>query len=212
MKREMAIVTLAAVVAFGLPSRCGAGELAELKSQLKAMQKQMAAMQKRIETLEAKEKAQIETPKDMKETGIPEKMPRWTDEVEVGYQKGSYIKTRDDKYALHLRFLLQPQYEYVDVDGGENSSTFLVKRAQLRMFGNVLDPRLKYKMMTQGRTTAAGADHWDLRDLWLDWQWTDNVQIMMGQFFVYYDHENLQPSWALPLVDRSIISANLGLN
>lgn len=174
------------------------------------MQKQMAAMQKSIETLEAKEKAQIETPKDMEGRGIPEKTPHWTDKVEVGYQKGSYIKTQDDKYALHLRFLLQPQYEYVDVDGGENSSSFLVKRAQLRLFGNVLDPRLKYKMMTQGRTTAAGADNWDLRDLWLDWQWTDSFQIMMGQFFVYYDHEDLQPSWALPLVDRSIINANLG--
>jgi hypothetical protein len=32
----------------------------------------------------------------------------------------------------------------------------------------------------------------------------------MTRFFVFFDHENFQPSWALQFVDRSIVSANLG--
>jgi len=194
MRTPTASLILAAVTMFSPARTCSAEELSELKAQLKAMQEQMALMQKRIEALEAEKKAETEA----------------GNRLEVGYSKGAYIKAQDDSYALHFRFLLQPQYEYVDADGAENSGTFSIKRAQLRLFGNVLDPRLKYKMMIQGRTTPAGGDHLDLRDLWVDWQWTETLQVMMGQFFVYYDHEDLQPSWALPLVDRSIINATLG--
>jgi hypothetical protein len=46
--------------------------------------------------------------------------------------------------------------------------------------------------------------------MWVDWQWKKYFQIKMGQFLVFYDHENLEPTWALQFVDRSIINANLG--
>jgi len=128
----------------------------------------------------------------------------------AGYKTGHYVKAADDTHALHFRFLFQPQYEYVDADEGKGSNGFLVKRAQLRMFGNALTPRLKYKMMIMATTTPEGGSNLDLRDLRIDWQWTEYFQVTVGQFFVYFDYEDLQPTWALPLVDRSIINANLG--
>ena len=192
MKKTIICLYIAVVFSFCLAQAVHADELSELKAQMKTMQKQMQEMQKKIERLEA------------------EKALQKIQDMEIGYKKGFYIKTIDDAYSLRFRFLLQPQYEYLGVEEGEDTNTFLIKRAQLRILGNVFDPRLKYKMMLQGATTSSGSDEWSLRDLWIDWQWRKYFQIMAGQFFVYYDYEDLQPSWALPLVDRSIINANLG--
>lgn len=130
-------------------------------------------------------------------------------EAEVGYRKGVYVRTQGGKHELHIQFLMQPQFENLDVDDGESESSFRIKRAQLRLFGHVLDPRLKYRMMIQGNTKA-GADDIDLRDLWVDWQWKEAFQVKAGQFFVFFDYEDLAPTWALQLVDRSIINSQLG--
>lgn len=134
-----------------------------------------------------------------------------TDEQQpsVGYEKGAYIKTQGDKHELHFRFLFQAWFETTDVYGGETESTFLIRHAQLRLFGHILDPRLKYKMMIDGAARSR-ADDIELRDLWADWQWTDAFQIKFGQFLVWFDFENITPVWALHFVDRSIINAALG--
>ncbi len=133
----------------------------------------------------------------------------WTDEIEMGYKKGLYIKTNDGKYSLKLHFLLHPQYQYLVADGVNDINTFTLRRGQMRFFGNFFDPKLKFRVMfelpgTQGGTTA------NLRDMWVDWQWKKYFQIKTGQFLVFYDHENFEPSWALQFVDRSIINTNLG--
>ena len=33
-------------------------------------------------------------------------------------------------------------------------------------------------------------------------------QIKIGQFFVFYDHENLEPTWALQFLDRLKLQAD----
>jgi hypothetical protein len=79
----------------------------------------------------------------------------------------------------------------------------------MRFFGNFFDPKLKFRVMFELPGTQGGATA-NLRDMWVDWQWKKYFQIKIGQFFVFYDHENLEPSWALQFVDRSIINAHLG--
>lgn len=209
MKRIIFSLCVIAVFTFYFAQVTWADELSELKAQMKAMQRQMQIQLDQIKeqqkTMEAmKERISI------LEMAEAKKAPQGIQDMEIGYKKGFYIKSIDDAYSLRFRFLLQPQYEYLSIEDGEDTNTFLIKRAQLRLLGNIFDPRLKYKMMLQGTTTSSGSDELSLRDLWIDWQWKKYFQIMVGQFFVYYDYENLQPSWALPLVDRSIINANLG--
>jgi hypothetical protein len=133
----------------------------------------------------------------------------WTDKIEIGYKNGLYIKTKDGKYSLRLHFLLQPQYQYLAADRANNINTFTSRRGQMRLFGNFFDPKLKFRVMFELPGTQGGATA-NLRDMWVDWQWKKYFQIKIGQFFVFYDHENLEPSWTLQFVDRSIINAHLG--
>lgn len=129
------------------------------------------------------------------------------DRIEVGYKNGLYFKRVDNAYLLKLQFLFQPQYQYKDATHNEN--TFFVKRAQVRLSGHYLTPRLTYKVMFEMPGGKGGATL-TLRDLWISWQWTSAMQVRIGQFFVYFDQENLHPSWSLQFVDRSIVNANLG--
>lgn len=163
-----------------------AGELEDLK--------------KRIDELE---KAQKDT--QVKE----ENSTKWAEKIEMGYDNRLYIKTRDEKYSLNLRFLIQLRYRYIFVDAGRNTSTFLIPHGQTRIFGNVFSPKLKYRVMFELPGTAGGSTA-NLRDMWTDWQLRDSFSIRVGQFLVPYDNENLEPTWALQFVDRSIINANLG--
>ena len=133
----------------------------------------------------------------------------WTDKIEIGYKDGLYIKTKDGKYSLRLHFLLQPQYQYLAADRANNINTFTSRHGQMRLFGNFFDPKLKFRVMFELPGTQGGATA-NLRDMWVDWQWKKYFQIKIGQFFVFYDHENLEPTWALQFVDRSIINAHLG--
>ena len=133
----------------------------------------------------------------------------WTDKIEIGYKDGLYIKTKDGKYSLRFHFLLQPQYQYLAADRANNINTFTSHHGQMRFFGNFFDPKLKFRVMFELPGTQGGATA-NLRDMWVDWQWKKYFQIKIGQFFVFYDHENLEPTWALQFVDRSIINAHLG--
>jgi len=133
----------------------------------------------------------------------------WIEKIEIGYKKGLYIKTRDESYSLKIHFLMQPQFHNLVAAKASNINTFILRHGQMRFFGNFFNPKLKYRVMFELPGTRGGATS-NLRDMWVDWQWKKYFQIKTGQFFVFYDHENLQPTWALQFVDRSIINAHLG--
>jgi len=133
----------------------------------------------------------------------------WFEKIEIGYKKGLYIKTMDGNYSLNMHFLIQPQFYNLAADMASNISTFILRHGQMRFFGNFFNPKLKYRVMFELPGMQGGATS-NLRDMWVDWQWKKYFQIKMGQFLVFYDHENLEPTWALQFVDRSIINANLG--
>jgi hypothetical protein len=133
----------------------------------------------------------------------------WTQDLEVGYRNGLYAKTTDGNYSLKLHFLFQPQFEYLDVETSGDVSTFSIKRGQIRLFGHFFDPRCQYRFMMETPGIAGGTTV-NLRDAWVDWKCSEKLQIRAGQMLVPFDHENLQPSWALQFVDRSVMSANLG--
>ncbi len=133
----------------------------------------------------------------------------WIENIEIGYKKGLYIKTEDDSYLLKMHFLIQPQFHNLVADKVSDTNTFILRHGQMRIYGNFFDPKLKFRVMFELPGTQGGATA-NLRDMWVDWQWNKYFQIKTGQFFVFYDHENLEPTWALQFVDRSIINAVLG--
>ncbi len=133
----------------------------------------------------------------------------WIEQIEIGYKNGLYIKTVDGSYSLKMHFLMQPQFYNLVADKVSDTNTFILRHGQIRLFGNFSDPKLKFRVMFELPGNQGGAT-FNLRDMWVDWQWKKYFQIKTGQFFVFYDHENLEPTWALQFVDRSIINANLG--
>ena len=133
----------------------------------------------------------------------------WVEKIEIAYKKGLYIKTVDGGYSLKMQFLMQPQFHNLVADKVSNTNTFILRHGQMRFFGHFFNPKLKYRVMFELPGTQGGATS-NLRDMWVDWQWKRYFQIKTGQFFVFYDHENLEPTWALQFVDRSIINAHLG--
>jgi len=137
-------------------------------------------------------------------TGYPE-----TKKVKISYNNGLNIESVDGHYSLKMQFLLQPQFQIIESDKKIDANTFLIRRGQMRFGGNFFNPKLKYKVMFELPGTQGGATS-NLRDMWVDWQWKKFFQIKFGQFLVSYDHENLEPSWVLQFVDRSLINANLG--
>ena len=55
----------------------------------------------------------------------------WTDKIEVGYNKGAYIKTTDDRFSTRLRVRTQGRFKYEDEEDQKNTASFDVRRARL---------------------------------------------------------------------------------
>ena len=118
------------------------------------------------------------------------------------------IVAADGVSSVRFQALLQAQYEYRATAHGANPNGFRMRRAQLRFSGGALVPDLRYKIMLEMSGSAGGATV-NLRDAWIGYRFFDPLQLRVGQFLLY-DHENLQPSWALQMVDRSVAYDRFG--
>ena len=130
----------------------------------------------------------------------------WTDKVEVGYKKGAYIKTTDDRYSLKFRVRTQGLFSYEDPEDGETKSTFRVRRARLLLGGNVFYPWMKYG--TQVTLEGGSAS---LRDAWIEAAYFDYAAPRIGQYKVPYSREFLTSAFSLELIDRSLANAVFSL-
>ncbi|MCA9665257.1 MAG: hypothetical protein KC503_06700 [Myxococcales bacterium] len=71
----------------------------------------------------------------------------------AGFDQGFYIRSSNRKFLLHLGTLLQLGYQglvygdsrrYANTDLGQDDSSFVLRRARLRLRGHVYNPRLSY--------------------------------------------------------------------
>ena len=122
---------------------------------------------------------------------------------------GLSLRAADGRYSMRVQPLVQMRHQYLTVAGAEDTNSFRLKHAQLRFSGHVVVPEVRYKIMISMPGTEGGANV-DLRDAWVDLRFSKNVQLKVGQF-ILYDHENLEPTWALQMVDRSIVYYEFGL-
>ena len=130
----------------------------------------------------------------------------WTKKVEVGYKKGAYIKTTDDRYSLKLNARVQGQYRYDAREAQDNLSSFSVRRARILASGNVFYPWMKYG--TQITLEGGSAS---LRDAFIEAAYLPYVKPRIGQYKVPFDREFLTSAFSLQLVDRSIASTEFSL-
>ncbi len=81
----------------------------------------------------------------------------------VGYDKGLYIKTDDDQFKMVFNIQMQPQHQFVLMEGQGDTPTFQIRRARFVFGGHAFDPRFTYKFQFEalsGRvtTTREGVD------------------------------------------------------
>jgi phosphate-selective porin OprO/OprP len=130
----------------------------------------------------------------------------WTDKIEVGYNKGAYIKTTDDRFSTRLRVRTQGRFKYEDEEDQKNTASFDVRRARLLFDGNVFYPWMKYgtQVTLEGGSAA-------LRDAWIEAAYYDFAKPRIGQYKVPFDREFLTSAFSLELIDRSIVSSAFSL-
>jgi phosphate-selective porin OprO/OprP len=131
----------------------------------------------------------------------------WIKKIEIGYKKGTYIKTPDDRFALKLNVRTQGQFKYQDQEDEKNTASFDVKRARLLAGGNMFYPWMQYftQVTLEGGSAA-------LRDAYIEAAYYDWAKPRIGQYKVPFDREFLTSAFNLDLIDRSIASNafNLG--
>lgn len=122
---------------------------------------------------------------------------------------GLTLGSTGGQYSMKVQPLLQLQHQARLVPEGEDQNSFAVKRAQLRFSGHAFLPEVRYKIMLSLAGTNGGPTV-DLRDAWIDLRFSDYAQVKIGQFLLY-DVENLVPTWALQMVDRSSVYYEFGM-
>jgi phosphate-selective porin OprO/OprP len=130
----------------------------------------------------------------------------WTKKIEVGYKKGVYIKTPDDRYSLKLNVRTQGLFEYEDQEDQKNTASFSVQRARLLAGGSMFYPWMQYftQLTLEGSNTG-------LRDAYIEAAYYDWAKPRIGQYKVPFDRQFLTSGFNLELIDRSIASNSFNL-
>ena len=130
----------------------------------------------------------------------------WTKNIEVGYKKGAYIKTTDDRFSVKMNVHTQGAFSYEVQEDQENTTTFKVRRARLLFGGNVYYPWMRYftQITLEGSNTG-------LRDAYIEATYFDWAEPKIGQYKVPFDREFLTSAFSLQLIDRSIVSNTFSL-
>jgi hypothetical protein len=126
--------------------------------------------------------------------------------LEMGYNKGFYFKTLDDKFSAKLRNRMQYKYQYTDRDIGtdgspeEDESTFDFRRIRTKISGNAYGKNVKYKIEWDSST-----DDVDLRDAYVNITSLSWANILAGQTTVF-TRQYLSSSSTLQMIDRASVS------
>jgi hypothetical protein len=135
--------------------------------------------------------------------------------IVTGYDEGLFFKSEDDAYKMKFNLLVQPRLQYRNLDQEGDSFGFVLQTARFSFGGNVINPKLKYKLETDFGRTYTGTVK--LLDYYLDYSFLEPFNIRIGQFKVPFSRQTLASEKDLLLMDRSIanqeftLSRDLGL-
>ncbi len=205
----------------------------DLQWQLKKMEEMMQKQQRMIDNLKTKMEIQEEVSKSyvtsIDEREIGNKMEEYLQKaegqglldkflgpVEVGYKKGFYFRTRDDKFFMRMTGRIQMRYGYTDRDNDnpeeQDDSSFRLRRARLKWDGHAYK-YFKYKielaLKSQG-TKATATDDGDkakaveLIDWWASYNKNPALSVQFGQWKVPFNRQRVVSSSKQQMIDRSL--------
>ena len=101
---------------------------------------------------------------------------------------------------------LQPRYEYTRHQGNkEDLSSFYLRRARIDFRGEMFGEKLTFRIMPELAREAT------MRDAWLNYEFSNAIQIRAGQMPVPYQWHRFVSSTRQYFAERSIISESFGV-
>lgn len=131
----------------------------------------------------------------------------------VFYDQGFRLGSLGDAFSLRINGLLQVRYTYVDYDpmirnNQEDYSNFFVRRARLYFTGHAGSPRFTYFIHVQLEPAQAI----NANDLWIEYRFTDLLQLGIGRNKISYGLEFMNSGSALGMVERSVMSGETDID
>lgn len=129
----------------------------------------------------------------------------------VGYDKGLFIATEDEKFKMKFNVQLQPQYQFLAMKNQQDVNSFQLRRSRFTISGTAFNPNLSYKIeseLASGRsnTTTEGValTGFNLREAYVEYKINDHFQVRGGEFKVMNNREEFTSSTQFQFVDQSI--------
>jgi hypothetical protein len=126
----------------------------------------------------------------------------------VGYDKGFFIRSDDEKFSLEITGRVQPFFNLSRTETAETknvASNFEIRRARVTLEGNVHTKKLLYKMQAD-----FGKGYVTLKDFHVDAELTQDVWLRAGQWKRPFSRQQINSSGRLEVADRSITDKAFG--
>ncbi len=167
-------------------------EIEELKSQLRQLQQKITNLEKSSQSY----------------NNDINKEDKWFDDIRITTKKGTGLtfSTIDENYKLRLRLAGQFKASLLESDGGNEGLAFEIERARIQFDGNVFRKWFKYFAQLD-LVDGVGDSGVTLLDLRFDFAYNEAFVPRIGQYRVPFNREELTPTFAQQLVDRSSLNA-----
>ncbi len=148
------------------------------------------------------ETAPVDTPEDT--TPAATTAETASGSASVGYKKGFFITSADDKFSLVTQGRVQGRAEWLNQDGA-NKDNFSIARARLTLKGHAFSKDIKYKFQSD-----FGKGNVVLKDFYVDWKVGEKAIVRVGQYKRPFSRQQINSSGRLELVDRAITDKEFG--
>jgi len=124
---------------------------------------------------------------------------------------GPTIATDDGDYSVQFNVQLQPQFQWLSIEGAGKNDSFQIRRGRVVLSGHAWKEALTYKFQFEAVSGGAsiassgqGLTGPNVRSAYLNYDFDNGIQIQVGQFKPYFNREQLTSSTELQFVDRSL--------
>jgi hypothetical protein len=219
---------IAAAVAAATP-----GFAADAPADNSDVQSEIAALKSRIAELEKKEgenwmtAQRVEQIKAVVQDVIKETKAHEMNGWEMGYNNGFFVQSADKNFKLVLNGYIQPRYEYVynhrpnsnssapplsSTRSEDNASGFDVRRARIKLTGNVFSPNIIYKFYGDfyGANNTGG---FSVLEAFVGYNFNDAFKFKVGAMDVPFTKTSREADTNLDLMVRpEVFTALMGVD
>lgn len=142
------------------------------------------------------------------------------DTVQVGYDKGFYLRSADEQFLLKINGRLAMRYTYYN-DQKRNRSVAVrqrfsdrsgleIERLRVGFSGHLWGKDLTYRIEADGDTD--GQNRWETQYAWVAYKFADELRVRVGLFKVPFGRQETGSSSRLMLVDRGLANEVFNLD